>query len=121
MKLEKGSILEIFVIGIVALMIIGIFTVIFIEIKQDIEYGIKKGQVIDKSYQAAYTTMQYNSNSIAIPQYHPERYQIEIQKEIEGKTKSIWISVDKDTYHSINVGDYYGERKDTNENTESNK
>lgn len=116
MKSEKGSILEIFIIGIVVLTTIVILATIAIEIKQEIEYGTKEGQVIDKSYQAAYTTMMA-SGKVTIPQYHPERYQIEIQKEIKGKTRSIWISVDEDTYHSINVGDYYGEMKNTNENT----
>lgn len=28
-------------------------------------------------------------------------------KEIDGKIKSIWVTVDRDTYHKINLGDYY--------------
>lgn len=92
------------------LVIVTIFGLIVIEIKQDIDYGIKEGQVIDKSYQSAYTTMSTSGN-VTIPQYHPERYSIKIQKDIEGKTKSIWISVDKDTYHSISIGEYYGKEE----------
>lgn len=92
------------------LVIVTIFGLIAIGIKQDIDYGIKEGQVIDKSYQSAYTTMSTSGN-ITIPQYHPERYSIKIQKDIEGKTKSIWISVDKDTYHSISIGEYYGKEE----------
>ena len=51
------------------------------------------------------------SGKILIPQYHSERYQIQIQKEINSKVKSIWVTVDKDTYHKINVGDYYNGAK----------
>lgn len=96
---------------ITIMVIVTIFGLIAIEIKQDIDYGIKEGQVIDKSYQLAYTTMRTRGN-VTIPQYS-----IKIQKNIEGKTKSIWISVDKDTYHSISIGEYYGKEERTNENT----
>lgn len=111
MKSEKGSVVTVVVVGITAFMIVGIFMAIFIAIKQDVEYGIHEGQVVDKSYHSAYTTMYHNFNSILIPQYHPESYQIKIQKEVKGKTKSIWISVDKDTYHNTKVGDYYGKEE----------
>ena len=110
MKSEKGSVVTVVVVGITVFMIAGIFIMIFISIKRDVEYGTKEGQVVDKRYQAAYTTMHY-SNTISIPQYHPESYQIKIQKEVNSKTKSIWISVDKDTYHNIKIGDYYGKEE----------
>lgn len=42
-----------------------------------------------------------------VPQYHPESYRIQIQKEIDSTVKTIWVTVDRDTYHKINVGDYY--------------
>lgn len=44
---------------------------------------------------------------IMVPQHYPESYRLKIQKEIDGKDKSIWVAVDRDTYHKINVGDYY--------------
>lgn len=107
MKSEKG-IIEIFVIGIVIILFIILFTAIGIMIKEEKDYGIKEGQVIDKKYHSAYTTMMSCGKSL-IPQYHPESYRIQIQKEIDGKIKSVWVTVDKDTYHNINVGDYYNE------------
>ena len=120
MKSEKGNVVTIFVSVIALLIIIAVFATIFILIKQDVEYGIHEGQVIDKNYHSAYTTIYHNSNGISIPQYHPEQYKIKIQKEIEGKMKSIWISVDKDTYRKTKIGDYYGKASDTNENTKNN-
>lgn len=114
--MNKVDILDIIIPVIGILVIIMIFGLIVIGVKQDIDYGIKEGQVIDKSYQSAYTTMSTSGN-VTIPQYHPERYSIKIQKNIEGKIKSIWISVDRDTYHSISIGDYYGKEERTNENT----
>ena len=105
MKSEKG-IIEIFVIGIVVILFVILFTAIGMIIKEEKDYGVKEGQVIDKNYHSAYTTMMSCGKSL-IPQYHPEQYQIKIQKEIDGKIKSIWVTVDRDTYHKINVGDYY--------------
>lgn len=104
----KKGIIEIFVIGIVIILFIILFTAIGIMIKEEKDYGIKEGQVIDKKYHSAYTTMMSCGKSL-IPQYHPESYRIQIQKEIDGKIKSVWVTVDKDTYHNINVGDYYNE------------
>lgn len=108
--MNNVDIVDIIITIMTILVIVTIFGLIAIEIKQDIDYGIKEGQVIDKSYQSAYTTMSTSGN-ITIPQHHPERYSIKIQKDIEGKTKSIWISVDKDTYHSISIGEYYGKEE----------
>ncbi len=105
MKSEKG-IIEIFVIGIVVILFVILFTAIGMMIKEEKDYGVKEGQVVDKDYHSAYTTMMSCGKSL-IPQYHPEQYQIKIQKEIDGKIKSIWVTVDRDTYHKINVGDYY--------------
>ena len=107
MKNEKGEILEILIITITIITIMSTFLIIGIIIKNNIEYGTKEGTVIDKNYTSAYTTMQTSGN-ITFPQYHPENYSIKIQKEVEGKEKSIWINVDQITYHNINVGDYYG-------------
>ena len=107
MKSEKG-IIEIFVIGIVIILFIILFTAIGIMIKEEKDYGVKEGQVVDKKYHSAYTTMMH-SGEVTIPQYHPESYRIQIQKEINGKIKSVWVTIDKDTYHNINVGDYYNE------------
>lgn len=105
MKSEKG-VIEIFIIGIVVILFIILCTTIGMAIKEENDYGIKEGQVIDKKYRSAYTTMMSCGKSL-IPQYHPESYRIQIQKEIDSKAKSIWVTVDRDTYHKINIGDYY--------------
>lgn len=107
MKSKKG-IIEIFIIGLVIIVFVTLFCLLGIAIKEDIEYGIQEGQVIDKKYHSAYTTIMHSGN-VRIPQYYPESYRIQIQKEIDGKIKSVWVTVDKDTYHNINVGDYYNE------------
>lgn len=106
MKNEKGEILAGIIIVFTIVIILGIFILLALAIKEDIDYGTKEGTVIDKQYHAAYTTYTY-SRKIAIPQYHPENWQIKIQKEIAGENKSIWISVDNITYHQVNIGDYY--------------
>lgn len=105
MKSEKGAI-EIFVTGIVVILLITVFIAIGKVIKEENDYGVKEGQVIDKRYSSAYTTMMI-SGKVMIPQYHPESYKIQIQKEIDSKLESIWVTVDKDTYHKLNIGDYY--------------
>lgn len=105
MKSEKGAI-KIFVTGIVVILLITVFIVIGKTIKEENDYGVKEGQVIDKDYRLAYTTMM-PCGKIMVPQYHPESYRIQIQKEIDSTVKTIWVTVDRDTYHKINVGDYY--------------
>lgn len=106
MKNEKGEILEIIIVAIAIIIIISTFVIIGIIIKNNIEYGTKEGTVIDKNYTSAYTTMLRSGNT-TFPQYHPENYSIKIQKEVDGKNKSIWINVDQTTYHNINIGEYY--------------
>ena len=105
MKSEKGAI-EIFVTGIVVILLITVFITIGKVIKEENDYGVKEGQVIDKRYSSAYTTMMFYGK-VMIPQYYPESYKIQIQKEIDSKLESIWVTVDKDTYHKLNIGDYY--------------
>lgn len=106
MKNEKGEILEAIIVVITIIIIISAFVTIGIRMKNNIEYGTREGVVIDKNYIAAYTTIQ-RSGQITFPQYHPENYSIKIQKEVDGKNKSIWINVDQTTYHNIKIGEYY--------------
>lgn len=106
MKSEKGEILIGIITVFVIVMILGIFILLGLSIKEEIDYGTKEGMVIDKQYHSAYTTY-VHSEKVRIPQYHPESWQIKIQKEIAGENKSIWISVDNTTYHQLNIGDYY--------------
>lgn len=105
MKSEKG-VIEIFIIGMVLILFIILCTTIGMVIKEENDYGTKEGQVIDKKYSSAYTTMML-CGKVMIPQYHPESYRIQIKKEIDSKVESIWVTIDRDTYYKINVGDYY--------------
>lgn len=105
MKSEKGGVLEAFLILLVLIIALVIILVVYI-VRQDIEFGVKEGIVVDKKYNSAYTTMMY-TGQVTIPQYHPESWEIKIQKEINGENKSIWVTVDETTYHTLNINDYY--------------
>lgn len=109
MKNEKGGILEALMVALVVIAVIFLifgFVSMIISIKNNIEYGKKEGVVIDKKYTSAYTTM-VSCGKTLIPQYHPEKYSIKIQKEVEGENKSIWVDIDQTTYQNIETGKYY--------------
>lgn len=106
MKNEDGGILAIVITIVTILIILGVFILIADVIKNDINYGIKEGIVIDKRYYVAYTTTM-TTGKVIIPQYHPANWKIKIQKEVNGETKEIWIDVDETTYHQLNINDYY--------------
>ncbi len=110
MEIDKDKVFKIIIHAILMIMIIFVFAAIGIKIKNDIEYGKKEGVVIDKNYTSAYTTMMSCGKSLT-PQYHPERYSIKIQKEVEGKNKSIWININQATYQNIDIGEYYNYSK----------
>lgn len=108
MKNEKGEILEAFLVAIQVIAVaflIFVFVTMGISMKNNIEYGKKEGVVIDKKYTSAYTTM-VSCGRTLIPQYHPEKYRIKIQKEVEGENKSIWVDIDQTTYQNIETGEY---------------
>lgn len=111
-KSERGfvEILSIIVIMVAILILTLTGSILYTMIKEEEVYGSKQGQIIDKSYHAAYTSMIY-SGRVIIPQYHPASYRIRIQKDIDGELKSIWIDIDEKTYHEINIGDYYNKEE----------
>lgn len=111
-KSEHGfvEILSIIVIIVAILILTLTGSILYTMIKEEEVYGSKQGQIIDKSYHAAYTSMIY-SGRVIIPQHHPASYRIRIQKDIDGELKSIWIDVDEKTYHEINIGDYYNKEE----------
>lgn len=111
-KSERGfvEILSIIVIMVAILILTLTGSILYTMIKEEEVYGSKQGQIIDKSYHAAYTSMIY-SGRVIIPQHHPASYRIRIQKDINGELKSIWIDVDEKTYHEINIGDYYNKEE----------
>lgn len=74
-------------------------------------YGEYKGNVIDKQYTPARTVVQIIHTGKTIHPYtvhHPETYQIKIQKEENGETKITWITISKEQYENIQIGDYWG-------------
>lgn len=111
-KSERGfiEVLSIIIIMVVILILTLTGSTLYTMIKKEEAYGSKQGQIIDKSYHAAYTSMIY-SGRVIIPQHHPASYRIRIQKDIDGELKSIWIDVDEKTYHEINIGDYYNKEE----------
>ena len=111
-KSERGfvEILSIIVIMVAILILTLTGSILYTMIKEEEVYGSKQGQIIDKSYHAAYTSMIY-SGRVIIPQYHPASYRIRIQKDIDGELKSIWIDIDEKTYYEINIGDYYNKEE----------
>lgn len=44
---------------------------------------------------------------MAVPQHHPEKYRIKIQKEVKGEMMSIWVTVTEEEYNEIKLNDYY--------------
>lgn len=72
--------------------------------------NIKDGIIIDKNYRDSYITTSFIYNGgkmFPITTYHPAIYQFKIQKEINGKSESSWVSVNSKTYENYEVGDYY--------------
>ena len=106
MKSEKGEVLEIFLILFTVLIIALIIIAVGCMIKEEVDFGIKEGIVIDKDYNRGYTTMVY-TGKVAVPQYHPASWRIKIQKEVNGENKELWTEVDETTYHNLNIGDFY--------------
>ena len=111
-KSECGfiEVLSIIIIMVVILILTLTGSTLYTMIKEEEAYGSKQGQIIDKDYHSAYTSMIY-SGRVIIPQHHPASYRIRIQKDIDGELKSIWIDVDEKTYHEINIGDYYNKEE----------
>lgn len=72
-------------------------------------YGEYTGNVIDKQYIPARITMQpifTGKTTIIVPINHFEQYRIKIQKE-DGEIKTTWITVGKEDYEKISIGDYW--------------
>ena len=111
-KSERGfiEVLSVIIIVVVILILTWISSALYTMMKEEEVYGSKQGQIIDKDYHAAYTSVIY-SGSVMIPQHHPANYRVRIQKDIDGELKSIWIDVDEKTYHEINIGDYYNKEE----------
>lgn len=111
-KSEHGfvEVLSVIIIMVVILILTWIGSALYTMMKEEEAYGSKQGQIIDKDYHAAYTSIVY-SGKVAIPYHHPASYSVRIQKDIDGELKSIWVNVDEKTYHEVNIGDYYNKEE----------
>lgn len=91
---------------------IAVFFVIFIfccSCTADQENNITSGIVVDKyDYIPHYTLI---VNKIPIIYYHSRRYKIKIQNTIEDQTIERWIELDKETYDTYKIGDWYPREK----------
>jgi len=113
-KREKALVIAgIGLIMIIATAIIGAF--IYSAVYQ-VSYGERVGKIIDKQYVSGYsytdtTTSHIGNDTIRIPttKYKEAQYLFKIEKEIDGKKKSIWIEVTESEYEKYKKGDFYGE------------
>lgn len=68
---------------------------------------VKKGVVVDKDYDPAYTTYMVQTigkSTTMQPIFHGESWRLKL----EDGDETGWVSVDETTYHEYEVGDYYG-------------
>lgn len=109
MKNKKGSALIVIVFMVTALITFcGLLVLDDIKAKED--FGIEEGIVIEKKYTEAYTSIFYTYvGRVMIPHIinHPEKFQINISKNVNGEKKTLWITVGKETYNSLEIEDYY--------------
>ena len=113
MKSEKGFI-EIFLVITVIILLVTVIALIGMTIYENVSYGEKEGTIIKKYYQEPYITTSYvMSGKIMVPitNRHSEIWNFKLQKEVEGKTKTITIEVAQDIYDKYNIGDYFEESK----------
>ena len=113
MKSEKGFI-ETVIIIILGLLLIVLISMLGIAIYQDVSYGDREGTIINKYYKEPYTTTSYMTSGkmmIPITNYHSETWNFKLEKEVEGKSKTITIEVSPDVYEQYNIGDYFKESK----------
>lgn len=105
--MNKGISLISFMIMIFIILVIIMITV---NIINEINYNDREGIIINKYYEKSYMTTFYIwSGKVMIPHqmYHPESWNFKLQKEIDGKVKTISIEVSEEIYNQYNVGDYF--------------
>ncbi len=109
MKTEKQLEKRIKTIVIIITILLFIFCIymIYIENKNYEEYEEKAGLIIDKMYIPPETKTKKENNTI-ITYVEQPKYQLKIEKEINGEKKSIWIYVTEAEYNNYGIEDYYG-------------
>lgn len=98
----------------ISILVIILITGMIILTGCEYDYGTKQGTIIDKKYNAPYTSTTYTTGhignsmvSIPTTRHNPENYNIKIQKEENNKTKECWIQITKEEYEKYKIGDYY--------------
>ena len=94
MKSEKGEVGIYIIITVAIITVVTTMALIITHISNNINYGTKQGTIVDKRYNAPYTTYitsNVGKSTIRTPRYYPETYSIKIQKNDNGKIKECWI------------------------------
>lgn len=76
---------------------------------------VRSGKIVDKIYKSPWTETCYNYVNIGdvlvpIPYSvdHPARYTIKLQATVDGKVKDGYVDVSPESYHKLEVGQFYG-------------
>lgn len=81
---------------------------------QDTLYGEIEGTIINKYYEKSYSTIGF-----FVVFHNPEAWYFELEKDVDGETKTITIEVTEDTYNNFNVGDYFTEEQEETDQEET--
>ena len=95
---------SIILIVLMILLLVAVTGVLVQFIYNDVTFGVNEGIVVNKYYRHG-----YNTHTGKTSFYHPESYNITLQKEIDGKIRTKTISVPKQKYNEIEINDYYRE------------
>lgn len=94
------------VIGIMCVIaLLVIFAIVLFCISNE-QNRIDAGIVVDKDYSAAHTSINYVNGKVQA-EYHPDRFQLCIEGEKDGKIVKYWFSVTSGKYELYQIGDNY--------------
>lgn len=95
---------------LIMIFIILVIIMITVNIINEIKYNDREGIIISKYYEKSYMITSYiMCGKVMIPHkiHQPESWNFKLQKEIDGKVKTISIEVSEEIYNQYNVGDYF--------------
>lgn len=109
--MEWDEIILYTVLGIVILIFILACIGLVYNVVNTIDYGQKVGTIINKEIEPAHSYITYvHTGYVNVPMTHykGDTYKFELEKEENGKAKTIWIEVSEEEYSKYEIGDYYG-------------